>query len=116
VGGLAKLYLQESSTLNELRPKIDSLFAPKIAQGEFASAMILLYPHLRAMIEEVSPALKDFEAFKKEAMERSGLKGKPFFKSLRLLLTGSENGPELSDLFEYARFFFNYIIRLKEPS
>lgn len=116
VGGLAKLYLQESSTLNELRPKIDALFAPKIAQGEFASAMILLYPHLRAMIEEFSPALKDFEAFKKEAMERSGLKGKPFFKSLRLLLTGSENGPELSDLFEYARFFFNDIIRLKEPS
>jgi len=113
---LAKLYLQESSTLNELRPKIDALFAPKIAQGEFASAMILLYPHLRAMIEEFSPALKDFEAFKKEAMERSGLKGKPFFKSLRLLLTGSENGPELSDLFEYARFFFNDIIRLKEPS
>ncbi len=116
VGGLAKLYLQESSTLNELRPKIDALFAPKIAQGEFASAMILLYPHLRAMIEEFSPALKNFEAFKKEAMERSGLKGKPFFKSLRLLLTGSENGPELSDLFEYARFFFNDIIRLKEPS
>lgn len=116
VGGLAKLYLQESSTLNELRPKIDALFAPKIAQGEFASAMILLYPHLRAMIEEFSPALKDFEAFKKEAMERSGLKGKPFFKSLRLLLTGSENGPELSDLFEYTRFFFNDIIRLKEPS
>lgn len=114
VGALAKLYLQESSTLNELRSKIDALFAPKIPHGEFGESMKILYPHLRAMIEESSPALKEFEAFKKEAMERSGLKGKAFFKPLRLLLTGGENGPELSDLFEYVRFFFNDIIRLKE--
>ena len=114
VGALAKLYLQESSTLNELREKIGALFAPKMPAGEFEESIRTLYPHLRAMIEERSEALKDFEAFKKEAMSRSNLKGKHFFKSLRFLLTGSENGPELSELFEYIRFFFSDVIKLKE--
>ncbi|MGP1450419.1 MAG: glutamate--tRNA ligase [Wolinella sp.] len=114
IGALAKLYLQESSTLNELRVKIDAIFTPKIPNGEFEESMRTLFPHLCAMIEESPDSLKDFEVFKKEAMVRSNLKGKHFFKSLRLLLTGNENGPELSDLFEYLRFFLKDVIKLKD--
>jgi len=32
-------------------------------------------------------------------MKESGLKGKNFFNPLRLLLTGAEHGPELSDIY-----------------
>ena len=36
-------------------------------------------------------------------MKISGLKGKNFFKPLRLFLTGAENGPELSKIYPLIR-------------
>jgi len=40
-----------------------------------------------------------FDEFKLYIMKESGLKGKNFLIPLRLLLTGAEHGPELSDVY-----------------
>jgi len=94
IGKLAKLYLEESCTINELAANIRPVFAPKIFEGESAEEMRILQKH----IEEL-PMINDYDEFKTMLMKASGLEEKPFLKALRLLITGAENGPELSDVY-----------------
>lgn len=113
IGGLAKLYLQESSTLNELRDKIDRIFVKKslILESSFKQEIEILQNALLELINQKDFSKEDFEVFKSLAMQKSKLKGKQFFKPLRLLLTGFEHGPELSDLFPYLRLYLEEILR-----
>lgn len=117
IGALAKLHLQEASTLNEIREKINRIFAPKcITQKDneqsYESECKILYTHLREMIESHSEDLKDYESLKKALLQKSALKGKNFFKPLRILLTGATHGLELSELYPYLRFFLRDIVTL----
>lgn len=113
IGGLAKLYLQESSTLNELRDKIDRIFVKKslILESSFKQEIEILQNALLELLNQKDFSKEDFEVFKSLAMQKSKLKGKQFFKPLRLLLTGFEHGPELSDLFPYLRLYLKEILR-----
>ncbi|WP_334085798.1 glutamate--tRNA ligase [Helicobacter typhlonius] len=117
VGALAKLHLQEASTLNEIRAKIGCIFAPKnIMQKEndesYEQECRMLYAFLREMIESHSEDLKDYESMKNALLQKSNLKGKRFFKPLRILLTGTTHGLELSELYPYLRFFLRDIVTL----
>ncbi|MCX2716281.1 glutamate--tRNA ligase [Helicobacter sp. MIT 21-1697] len=117
VGALGKLYLQEASTLNEIRSKIESIFAPKcITQSEngenFENECKMLYDILHKMIESYDESLNAYDTLKNALMEKSSLKGKKFFKPLRILLTGQTQGLELSELYPYLRFFLRDIVRL----
>ncbi|EEO25597.1 glutamate--tRNA ligase [Helicobacter winghamensis] len=126
IGALAKLYLQEASTLNEIREKVDCIFAKKAllleqnmesknqeAQEilEFKDAINTLQLALLSLLKEQDFKRAEFDAFKTQAMQVSGLKGKHFFKPLRFLLTGHTHGPELSDLFPYLRLYLDDILR-----
>ncbi|BCD60479.1 MULTISPECIES: glutamate--tRNA ligase [unclassified Nitratiruptor] len=93
-GALAKLYLEEASTLKELKSKIDLIFNAKRENEAFHEEIETLRSLLSSM-----ELPESFDEFKKELMQKSGLKGKKFFKPLRILLTGAEHGPELSELY-----------------
>jgi glutamyl-tRNA synthetase len=58
-----------------------------------------------------APYFETFDDFKNHIMKESGLKGKNFFKPLRLLLTGSGNGPEVADLYVYLKDFLGEIVK-----
>ncbi|MGW8169395.1 MAG: glutamate--tRNA ligase [Sulfurovaceae bacterium] len=105
LGKLAKLYLEEASTLSELEPKIKAVFAPKNFNSEWNKEMALL----RDIIAQ-APAIATYDEFKSYLIEQSGLKGKALFKPLRLLLTGAEHGPELSDLYPYIKSYLLEVI------
>jgi glutamyl-tRNA synthetase len=94
IGKLAKLYLEEASTINELESKINPIFAPKNFEGEWSAQM-----HTMEDIIQNAPMIDDFNAFKAHIMKESGLEGKHFFTPLRLILTGAEHGPELSKIY-----------------
>jgi glutamyl-tRNA synthetase len=94
IGKLAKLYLEEASTLNELEAKIKPIFSPKNFDNEWSEEMRTL----QKIIQE-APMIDSFDEFKSYLMKESGLKGKQFFKPLRLLLTGAEHGPEVSEIY-----------------
>ncbi len=129
IGALAKIYLQEASTLNEIREKVDRIFANKAlllnqirenAQEtesqskeilEFQEEILSLQKVILEMLEQQDCTRSEFDAFKGIAMEKSTLKGKKFFKPLRFLLTGFAHGPELSDLFPILRFYLKDIVR-----
>lgn len=127
IGALAKLYLQEASTLNEIRAKIDCIFTRKALLLEqlervkshntteeildFKDAIHTLQQALLLLLKEQDFSKADFNSFKMQAMQKSGLKGKVFFKSLRFLLTGHTHGPELSDIFPFLRLYLKDILR-----
>ncbi|BCD62153.1 glutamyl-tRNA synthetase [Nitratiruptor sp. YY08-26] len=98
LGELAKLYLEEASTLKELKEKLDTIFSKQKDFKEFAQEAAIL----KNIIENMQLP-EDFNTFKQELMQQSGLKGKRFFKPLRLLLTGAEHGPEISLLYKYLK-------------
>lgn len=94
IGKLAKLYLEEASTTKEIDTKIKAIFSPKDFSGEWSEQMRTL-----ETLVQNAPMFKEFDDFKSYIMKESGLEDENFFKPLRLLLTGAEQGPELSDVY-----------------
>ena len=106
IGEVAKIFLDEVSTLKELRAKISPIFAAKEIPQEFVEPAATMQKIIKN-----APHFEDFESFKAYIIEQSGLKGKNFFKPLRLLLTGTEHGPELSDLYPYLKNYIKEIVK-----
>lgn len=100
IGKLAKIYLEEASTINELESKIRPVFSPKNFDNEWGEQMRTM----EKLIQQ-APMIDTFDEFKSYIMKESGLKGKNFFKPLRLLLTGVEHGPELSDIYPFIKSY-----------
>ena len=108
IGALAKIYLEEASTLNELREKIALIFSKKEITDE---NMNLVYNALKNLINEDSKSLEDFNSLKIELIKQTKLNGKDLFKPLRYLLTGANSGPLLNDIYVYLRFYLKEILR-----
>lgn len=105
IGEIAKIYLEEASTLNELKSKIDTIFQKRDFSGEYGEGVKTLSNIVKDM-----EVIEDFNEFKKVLMNKSGLKGKNFFKPLRILLTGEENGPEISSLYPLLKNYLQKIV------
>ncbi len=106
IGELVKCYLEEGSTIKEIKPKIEAIFSAKPDSGEWHEQM----EKLREAIKH-APRYETFDEFKSHLMESTGLEGKHFFKPIRLLLTGSEHGPELSHLYPYIKSYLMEIVK-----
>jgi glutamyl-tRNA synthetase len=106
IGEIAKIYLDEASTLKELRTKIEPIFAPKEIAENFAKEAATMRHVIQA-----APHFETFDAFKSYVMSESGLEEKSFSQTLRLLLTGAENGPEVSSLYPYLKNYLGEIIK-----
>jgi glutamyl-tRNA synthetase len=106
IGELAKVYLEEASTTKELREKIQAIFALKIISQEFQDQAELM----RNCIKN-APYFEEYEDFKNYIMQETGLKGKNFFKPLRLLLTGAEHGPDVAEVYKYLKNYIGEIVK-----
>lgn len=107
LANLARFYTQEASTINELKEKLNAIFGAKNF-GEFKDECEKIKGILNSPEFELA---KDYESFKNELMQKSGLKGKNFFMPLRLVLTNSAHGPELSELYGLLKPFIKDIVR-----
>lgn len=94
IGKLAKLYLGELSTVKELDAIIKAIFSPKDFNGQWGKEMRILEKCILAL-----PMINSFDEFQATLMKESGLEDQHFHTPLRILLTGAEKGPELSDVF-----------------
>ncbi len=106
IGRLAKLYLEEASTLKELRAKIGAIFAPKEVSDEYKEGFQLLRD-----LTLKAPHFDDYESYKNYLMQNSGLKGKALFKPLRILLSGAEHGPEMGDLYAHMKNYIKEVVK-----
>ena len=98
IGKLVKLYLDEVSTLKELEAKIRPIFTPKDFDGEWGEQMRII-----ENLIGILPMIETFDEFKSVIMKESGLKGKYLLNPLRVLLTGTGSGPELSDIYPFIK-------------
>ncbi|SFV69563.1 Glutamyl-tRNA(Gln) synthetase [hydrothermal vent metagenome] len=105
IGKLAKLYLEEAATLNELEAKIKAIFSAKDFDGEWGEQMRVM----QKIIAD-APMIAAFNEFESYMMQASGLKGEAFSKPLKILLTGAGHGPELSDIYPYIKSYLLEVI------
>ena len=105
---LIRFYTQESSLIPEISAKISAIFLPKKISEEWRENAEIL----RNLILNESEIPAEFNEFKSNLMKKSALKGKAFFMPLRLLLTNSEHGPELSELFPLIRDEIRAVVAL----
>ena len=104
LGELAKIYTEECSTINEIKPKIDAIFSKK-KPLEFQEAFATL-----SKVAKVAPYFKEFDDFEAHLLQMSGLKKEALLKPLRFLLTRAENGPNLSDIYPHIKNYLGEII------
>lgn len=102
IGKLAKVYLEECSTINELESKIRPIFTAKDFSGDWGEEMKVM-----AKVIANAPAYESFDELTKHLTNESGLN--PLNKPLRYLLTGAENGPELSKVYPFIK---SYILEI----
>lgn len=105
IGKLAKVYLEEVSTTNEIDAKIKSVFSTKELDGEWAEEM--------KTIQNIifnAPVFEEFNDFKKHIMKESNLKGKKLFKPLRILMTGEEQGVELGEIYPLIKSYITEVV------
>lgn len=106
IGNLAKLFLEEASTLKELRVKISAIFAPKIVPEEYKEGFEILRD-----LTKKAPHFDDYESYKAYLIEHSGLKGESLFKPLRILIGGAEHGPEMADLYTHIKNYLKEVVK-----
>ena len=105
IGELAKVYLEEASTINEIKAKIDTIFSIKTCE-DFIEEFEILKTASKDM-----PYFKEFDEFKAYLADISGLKDEKFFKSLRVLLTGANSGPKLNNIYPHIKNYLGEIIK-----
>ena len=106
IGALAKVYLEEAGTTKELKAKIKPIFEPKNIPQEFEEQAFKMF----SVIKD-APYFEEYNEFKNYVMKGTGLKGKNFFKPLRILLTGAQHGPEIEDIYKHLKNYIGEIVR-----
>ena len=101
IGTLGKIYIEECDTVKEIKTNIDSVFSEKTNLENFEEEFKALKEYFKT-----SSFIDDFNQLKKDITDKTGLKGKKLFMPLRYILTGKENGPNLSEIYPLIK---NYI-------
>jgi len=105
IGELAKVYLGEVSTINEIKAKIDTIFSTKTCE-DFTEEFEILKSASKDM-----PYFKEFDEFKTYLSDKSGLKNEKLLKPLRVLLTGQKSGPNLDEIYPHIKNYLGEIIK-----
>ncbi len=106
IGKLAKVFMEESNTINDLKTKISLIFGEKNDCDGFLNELNLIKNCLTD-----APFMDDFEELKKYVGEKTSLKGKNFFMPLRFVLTGALHGPNLSEIYPFIKNYLGEIIQ-----
>lgn len=106
---LITLYLGESSSVLELKAHLANVFSSiesKREKCEFKDEFDTLSSLLRERKAEES-----YDDFKVRLMQESTLKGKAFFKPLRIILSGSAHGVEIDKLYSAIKGKIGLIVK-----
>ena len=106
IGKLAKIYLEETGTTKELRLKIKPIFEQKIIPQKFEEQTKIILQVIKK-----APHFKEYNDFIKYIINESGLKDKNLFKPLRIILTGAEHGPDLSEIYLCLKNYLGEIVK-----
>ncbi len=106
IGKLAKIFLEELYTIKEIKEKVALIFAPKTSLTDFEEEFLKIKECLQK-----APFFNDFEELKKYITEQTSLKEKQLLTPLRYILTGADNGVNISDVYPLIKNYLGEIIR-----
>lgn len=106
IGKLGKILLNESSTIKEIKLKIDLIFAPKITCEGFEKEFV----ELKLCIQD-APYLDNYMELEKYLIEKTGFKNENLLKPLKYILTGREDGAEISEIYPLIKNYLGEIAK-----
>ncbi len=106
IGKLAKLYAKKYVNTLKIKQKIDSIFSPKNRDGKIGIDLEKL-----KIIAQKAPKFDRFDDFKNHLLGKSGLKGEDFQKSLRVLLTNSEDETDMEHLYPLIKNYIKEVVK-----
>lgn len=106
IGKLAKVYLEEVSTLKELKSKIEPIFLKK---SSFKGSNDNLNKVLICLRK--APFINSFDDLEKYIIKETSLNTESLSKILRYTLTGALSGPALSDIYPLIKNYIGEIVK-----
>jgi len=107
IGELARIYLEDVQTTKELKAKIAPIFEQRVVPEILQEEVTLI-----TAIVKQAPYFDEYEDFKNYIAKESGLnKENDLLKSLRILLTNSEDGPDIEKIYKYLKNYIGGIIK-----
>lgn len=106
IGKLGKLFLNETSTIKEIKEKIDLVFAPKSTCEGFEEEFV----ELKLAIND-APYIDNFAEFKQYLTDKTQLKEEKLLKPLTYILTGQTNEIDLSEVYPLIKNYLGEITK-----
>jgi len=106
IGKLGKILLNESSTIKEIKSKIDLIFAPKITCEGFEKEFV----ELKLCIQD-APYFDTFNELEKYLIEKTGFENENLLNPLKYILTGREDGAEISEVYPLIKNYLGEIVK-----
>jgi glutamyl-tRNA synthetase len=106
IGELARIYLDEVGTTKELKSKINPIFSERKIPEALAEKSAIM-----VQIIKNAPYFEEYDAFKNYILDKSKFTEKEFVQLLRLLLTNSQNGPDVANIYKYLKNYIGEIIK-----
>jgi len=108
IGRLAKLYLTQSSTIEEIRANIERIFAPKkIDSNDLKQLQTISELIINADMFDTLDKLKEYLS------KKSTMTSKELSSALHLLITGSQNSPNLDEIYSLIKPYITQIVKLE---
>ena len=106
IGILAKLYIEECDTINQIKEKVLAIFSPKEPLKGFEAEYNLLKECLKD-----APYISELEDLKIYITKQTKLKDKKLAIPLRYALTNATNGPSISEVYPLLRNYLGEIVK-----
>lgn len=109
IGKLAKIYLREFSTINELRGKIEAIFTPKKLDHKLKSSMKIV-----SSIIMDAPIFDNLQQLEEYLQKQSKIDMKELEKIVALLVTGSSDYLYLGEIYLQIKPYITEIVKIEE--
>jgi glutamyl-tRNA synthetase len=106
IGTLAKIYIEECDTIKELKEKTASIFEPKESPENFEAE----FEQIKLCLQQ-APYIDNITDLKTYITKQTGLKDNKLFTPLRYALTGSINGPTISEIYPLIKNYLGEIVK-----
>jgi len=106
IGKLGKIYTEEASTIKEIKSKIKLIFTAKTTCKGFEEEFTKIKDCINS-----APFYDDFNKLKEYISEQTKLKEESLAIPLRFILTGRNDGPNISDIYPLIKNYLGEIIK-----
>uniref|UniRef100_UPI00404863B0 glutamate--tRNA ligase n=1 Tax=Aliarcobacter sp. TaxID=2321116 RepID=UPI00404863B0 len=106
IGKLGKLFLEEASTIKEIKSKIELIFNSKTNYKESSEELLKVKDCLQK-----APYFDNYNDLKNYIIEQTNLKDENLLKPLRYILTGAIDGPNITDIYPLIKNYLGEIVK-----